>query len=44
LAIMVTGFVFGSGVTFAYFQDAGSACSSKELFRISQTGFARKSA
>ena len=42
-AVTVTGFFFSSVVTFAYFHDAGSACSSNELFRILQTGFARKS-
>ena len=39
-----TGFVLDSGVILAYFHDAGSACSSNELFKMLQTGFARNSA
>ena len=39
-----TGFVLDSGVILAYFHDAGSACSSNELFKMLQTGFAGNSA
>ena len=38
-----TGFVLDSGVILAYFHDAGSACSSNELFKMLQTGFAGNS-
>ena len=44
LAIMVTGFIFGSGVTFAYFQDALVRRKSCSGYHNSQTGFAWKSA
>jgi hypothetical protein len=32
-----------SGVILAYFHDSGSACSSNELLKMLQTGFARNS-
>jgi hypothetical protein len=42
LVITVTGFVFGSGVTLAYFHDRGRDFSANELFRITCTDWVRE--